>query len=91
MLQCQIWGRGTGNAGEWKALTQGTGEKEKNLLRRVSAQFFLSALPGIYMRQIKVEWGQTMACVKSGVVFPECRITVSVVHSHHKFCGALAS
>ena len=22
MLQCQIWGRGTGNAGEWKALTQ---------------------------------------------------------------------
>ena len=65
MLQCQIWGRGTGNAGEWKALTQGTGEKEKNLLRRVSAQFFLSALPGIYARQIKFEWGQTMACVKA--------------------------
>jgi hypothetical protein len=21
MLQCQIWGRGTGNAGEWEALT----------------------------------------------------------------------
>ena len=30
MLQCRIWGRGTGNAGEWKALTQGTkGNKTK--------------------------------------------------------------
>jgi len=30
MLQCQIWGRGTGNAGEWEAITQGThGEKTK--------------------------------------------------------------
>jgi hypothetical protein len=25
-----------------------------------------------------LEWGQTMACVKSGVVFPECRTTISV-------------
>ena len=30
MLQCRIWGRGTGIAGEWEALTQGTqGEKKK--------------------------------------------------------------
>jgi hypothetical protein len=30
MLQGQIWGRGTGKAGEWEALTQGTqGEKTK--------------------------------------------------------------
>jgi len=26
MLQCRIRGRGTGIAGEWEALTQGTGE-----------------------------------------------------------------
>ena len=49
MLQCQIWGRGTGNAGEWKALTQGTqGKKtEKSVapyLLRVSARFLLSGL-----------------------------------------------
>jgi hypothetical protein len=76
MLQCQIWGRdSTGNAGEWKALTQGTkGEKKKSVapyLLRVSARFLLSALLPIYTRQIKLEWGQSMACVKSGVVFPD--------------------
>jgi hypothetical protein len=33
MLQCRVWGRGTGNAGEWKALTQGTkgGKTEKDV------------------------------------------------------------
>ena len=39
MLQCQIWGRGTGNAGEWKALTQGTNGKKKNLPLHTCFQF----------------------------------------------------
>ena len=42
MLQFQIWGRGTGNAGEWKALTQGTqGEKIKTC-RSLPAASFIS-------------------------------------------------
>ena len=51
MLQGRIWGRGTGKAGEWEALTQGTqGKKAEkavapNLLR-VSARFLLSELRG---------------------------------------------
>jgi len=73
-LQCQIWGMGTGKAREWKALTQGTQEKKTEnfvapCLLRVSARFFLSALPGIYTRQFKLEWGQTMACVKAAWFF----------------------
>jgi hypothetical protein len=40
MLQRQIWGRGTGNAGEWKALLQGTGEKDRNVCRSISASSF---------------------------------------------------
>ena len=28
MLQCRIWDRGTGNAGIWEALTQGTQGKK---------------------------------------------------------------
>ena len=32
MLQGRIWDRGTGKAGEWEALTQGTqGKRHKNL------------------------------------------------------------
>jgi len=34
MLQGRIWGRGTGKAGEWEALTQGTHdtwEKDKSV------------------------------------------------------------
>jgi len=52
MLQCQIWGRGTGNAGEWKALTQGTqGKKAEAVapyLLRVSSQNFLSVAAKLY-------------------------------------------
>ena len=33
MLQCQIWGKGTENAGEWKALTQGTKGKKRKFCR----------------------------------------------------------
>ena len=46
MLQCRFWGRGTGNAGEWEALTQWTqgGEFVTPHLLRVSAQFLLSEL-----------------------------------------------
>jgi hypothetical protein len=29
MLQCRNWGRGTKNAGEWEALTQGKGHTHK--------------------------------------------------------------
>ena len=41
MLQCRIWGRGTGNACEWEALTQqGTqGEKTENLSLRTCCEF----------------------------------------------------
>ena len=47
MLQCQIWGRGAGNAGVWEALTQG---KKTDLsiapyLLRLSARFLLLELP----------------------------------------------
>jgi hypothetical protein len=33
------------------------------------------------MHQVEFEWGHSMACVKSGVVFPECGSTISVLHS----------
>ena len=65
--------------GYWeRQRVEGHREKDKNLslhscmllqdpcmLLQDSARFFLSALPGIYARQIKFEWGQTMACVKA--------------------------
>jgi len=48
MLQCQIWGRGTGNAGEWETLTQGTLQGKKtnvaSYLLQVSARLLLSEL-----------------------------------------------
>jgi len=34
MLQYRIWGRGTGNAAEWQALTQGTQGKQTEKIRR---------------------------------------------------------
>jgi len=64
--------------------TRDTGEKDKSVasyLLRVLARFFLSALPGIYRRQIKFDWGQKMACAKSGVVFLKSCTTISVLHS----------
>ena len=40
MLHCQIWGRGTGNAGEWESLTQGTqGEKTKTCRSTPASRF----------------------------------------------------
>ena len=45
MLQCRIWGRGTGNAGEWKALTQGTQGKKRRLCRSIPASIFLPVFP----------------------------------------------
>ena len=61
MLQCQIWGRGTGNACEWEALTQGTsdtGGKDKAsvapYLLRVSVRFLLSALRPSYINFDKI-------------------------------------
>jgi len=49
MLQCPIWGRGTGNACEWESLTQGiqgegTEQSVTPLLLRVSALFMLPGL-----------------------------------------------
>ena len=49
MLQCRIWGRGTRNAGEWEALTQGTqGKKtEKSValyLLRIAARLLFTEL-----------------------------------------------
>ena len=37
MLQCRIWGRGIGNAGEWKVPTQWT--KGKQTGKSVTASF----------------------------------------------------
>ena len=37
ILLCQIWGRDTGNAGEWKALTQGTQGKKTKAYRSILA------------------------------------------------------
>jgi len=45
LLQCQIWGRGTGNASEWKALTQGTKGKKRKFCRSISALNFLVVFP----------------------------------------------
>ena len=40
MLQCRIRGRGTGNAGEWESLTQGTqGEKTKTCRSTPASRF----------------------------------------------------
>jgi hypothetical protein len=43
MLHCQSWSRGTGNAGEWKALTQGAkgGKTEES----VGPYLLLSLIP----------------------------------------------
>ena len=41
MLQRQIEGKSTGNACEWKALSQGTTEgKQKNLSHHTSCEFY---------------------------------------------------
>ena len=41
MLQCQIWGRGTGNVGKWEALkTRGTGGKDRNVCHSIPAAGF---------------------------------------------------
>ena len=53
MLQGRIWGRGTGKAGEWEVLTQGTqGKKAEKAvapyLLRVSSQNFLSVAAKLY-------------------------------------------
>jgi len=42
MLQGRIRGRGTGKAGEWEALTQGTQGKKRNLSIHTCCEF----LPG---------------------------------------------
>jgi len=40
MLQGRIWGRGTGKAGEWEALTQGThGERHDNMSLHTCCEF----------------------------------------------------
>jgi hypothetical protein len=41
MLQCQIWGRGIGNASEWKTLTQGTRGKKRKTCRFIPASSFI--------------------------------------------------
>jgi hypothetical protein len=74
ILPCRVWGRGTGNACKWEALTLGTqGEKTEESvaphLLRVSACFLLSEVRAIEVRQMKFEWGQSMGCVKNNEFF----------------------
>jgi len=40
MLQGRIWDRGTGKAGEWEALTQGTQGKKTKICRSIPAASF---------------------------------------------------
>ena len=40
-----IWGRGTGNAGEWKALIRGKGEKDGKPCRFIPASSFIPVFP----------------------------------------------
>jgi len=68
MLQGRIWGRSTGKASEWEALTQarGTGEKDKkNQSVHTCCEFqldFCSQSCGVtYIAYIKLKWGQSMA------------------------------
>jgi len=42
MLQRRIWIRGTGNAGEWEALTQKTQTKKKKTCHSIPAMSFSS-------------------------------------------------
>jgi len=67
MLQCRIWDRGTGNAGEWEALTQGTQGKKRKIcssyLLRASALFLLSELRGQIQVNNKCKRGQSVAWV----------------------------
>jgi hypothetical protein len=65
MLQCRIWGRGTGNTSEWEALTQGTQEKDRKIcaphLLRFSARFSSPELRGYLMVNYKLKRGQSVA------------------------------
>ena len=45
MLQGRIRGRGTGIAGEWKALTQGAQGKKTKICRSIPAASFLPVFP----------------------------------------------
>jgi len=45
MLQCQIWGRGTGNASEWKAFTHWTKGKTTEKSVAPSASSFIPVFP----------------------------------------------
>ena len=73
MLQFQIWGRGTGNAGEWKALTQGTqGKKTKNcrsIPAASSSPVFALSVAATNMTPTKFKWGQSVAWLISGIIF----------------------
>ena len=40
MLQGRIWGRGTGKAGKWEALTQGTQGEKRKIYRSIPAASF---------------------------------------------------
>jgi hypothetical protein len=83
--------------------TRDKGEKDRKVCSSIPAIGFspvmLLALLPIYTHQIKFEWGQTMACVKSVVVFPECRSTIYVLHlrpqllpspNSHQICAQIS-
>jgi hypothetical protein len=64
-------GQGTGNAGVWEALTQGTQGKKADksaapYLLRVSAQFLLLELRSKILIKLKFKWGQSVAWLKFG-------------------------
>jgi hypothetical protein len=71
MLQCQIWSRGTGSAGEWEALTQGTKGKQTILSLYTCFElipFFALSVAGlnIDIDNINSQWGQSVAWLNFG-------------------------
>jgi hypothetical protein len=69
MLQCQIWGRGTENAGEWETHKGHRGKIWKFVAPyplRVLAWFLLPESWNNIKNTIKFRWGQSIACLSFG-------------------------
>ena len=69
-----IWGRGTGNGGEWEALTQGTQGIKRKICRSLSTASFIPVFPlnveGKLYDFDKIKWGQSVAWLIFGKIFP---------------------
>jgi len=70
MQQCRIWGRGTGNAGEWETLTQGTQGKKRKICRSIPAASFSPVfalrVAGLKSVNKSCTWGPSVAWFNFG-------------------------